>query len=130
DRFVDEILALRRNELDVRDRRLLQEIVFGVVRHRNTLDHILSAHVRAGMASQRPPVREALRMGAYQLVYLYKIPAHAAVDETVEALKPAEGATRREIGFVNAVLHQLARDIVGKSRGAPQKEGDGLDVLP
>lgn len=127
--FVDEVLAARRGELETRDRRLLQEIVFGTVRHRNTLDHILRAYVRAGVATQRPPIREALRLGAYQLVYLLRVPHHAAVDQTVEALKTAPGVTRREIGFLNAVLHHLAGDIAQKSTDAP-READDPAVLP
>jgi 16S rRNA (cytosine967-C5)-methyltransferase len=128
-RFVDELLDLRRGELAPRDRRLLQEIVYGAVRHRNTIDHLLSPYLRLAVGKQRLPVREALRLGAYQLVWLQRVPAHAAVDQTLEALKTRPSITPRDIGFVNAILQRLTADIIGKDSGSPPDPGD-LCVLP
>src|SRR6266540_5893255 len=82
--FIDESLEerLRRDDLSDRDRHLLQETAYGAVRHRNTLDHLLDEYVRFPMKRQEPPVRWALRLAAYQMVYLSRIPAHAAIDRT------------------------------------------------
>jgi 16S rRNA (cytosine967-C5)-methyltransferase len=127
--FVDEVLSRRIREFDPRDRHLLQEIAYGAVRHRGTLDHLLNQHLKAPPSKQRPPLRWALRIAAYQLVYLGRIPPHAAVNQTLEGLKGIEGVTRKDVGFVNAVLHKLASDI-RKKTAAPPLDRDDPTVLP
>lgn len=129
--FIDESLEerLRRDDLSDRDRHLLQETAYGAVRHRNTLDHLLDAYVRFPMKRQEPPVRWALRLAAYQMVYLNRIPAHAAIDRTLEALKGFPGVGRRSIGFANAVLRKLAGDIHRKSEEPPLDSHDPA-VIP
>ncbi len=114
--FIDELLETRLagTDLPERDRHLLQEIAYGAVRHRNTLDHLLDGFVRFAMKRQRPPVRWALRLAAYQLIYLNRIPAHAAISRTLEALKGFPDVARREVGFANAVLRRLDGDILEK----------------
>ena len=128
-RFIDEMLSERIGDFEERDRRLLQEITFGALRHQNTLDRILKAYLKLAMGRQTPPVRWGLRLGAYQLVYLSRVPAHAAVNQTLEGMKALEGAGKKEVGFVNAVLHRLAREITRKTDEAPA-EPDDPNVLP
>ncbi|MBI4604301.1 MAG: methyltransferase domain-containing protein [Planctomycetes bacterium] len=123
-RFVDEALAARLGELEGRDRHLLQEIVYGTVRHRNTLDHVLDFYLRVPMTRQRPAPRWALRLGAYQLIYLDRIPAHAAVNQTLHGLKALPGTTQNEVGFTNAVLHKIAADVRKKARDEPLDRDD------
>ena len=127
--FIDEVLARRIREFDPLDRHLLQEISYGTVRHRGTLDQLLKQHLKAPPSKQRPPVRWALRLGAYQLVYLGRIPPHAAVNQTLEGLKGIDGVTAKDIGFVNAVLHKLAAEI-RKKTAEPPAERDDPTVLP
>ncbi len=128
-RFVDDLLAERIIAFERRDRHLLQEIAYGATRHQNTLDRLLKSYLKLPVTKQRPPVREALRVGAYQLVYLARIPAHAAVNQTLEAMKTLEGVGKRDVGFVNAVLHRLSTDIVRKSEDPPESRDDP-NVLP
>mgnify|MGYP001165482442 FL=1 len=128
-RFIDELLAERIGGFDPRDRRLLQEISYGALRHQNTLDRLLKAYLKLSMDRQAPVVRWALRLGAYQLVYLSRVPAHAAVNQTLEGMKSLEGGGKKEVGFVNAVLHRLARDITRKT-SKPPAERDDPNVLP
>lgn len=128
-RFIDDVLADRIVDFGERDRRLLQEICYGSVRHRNTLDHLLRMYLKLAVASQRPPIGWALRIGAYQLVYLGRIPAHAAVNQTLEGLKSIDAVRKKDVGFVNAVLHKLVGDIVRK-QPEPPEEGDDPNVLP
>ncbi|MBN1443143.1 MAG: methyltransferase domain-containing protein [Planctomycetes bacterium] len=128
-RFVDELLAERLSGFEPRDRHLLQEIVFGTVRHQNTLDLLLGAYIKLAVGRQRAPIRWALRLGAYQLIYLRRIPAHAAVNQTVEGLKGCEGVASRDAGFVNAVLHALAGDMRRKTDEPPLEITDP-SVLP
>lgn len=132
-RFVDEVLAAylesdRGVPLD-RDRRLLQELVYGAVRHQNTLDRLLSGSMKWPMSSQRKEPRWALRLGAFQMVYLSRIPAHAALDQTLEALKALPRVPAKTVGFVNAVLRSLLRGIREKTEAPPVNPRDP-SVLP
>ena len=128
-RFVDEVLAARLGEYEAADRRLLQEITYGAVRHQNTLDRLLKAYLKVPVSKQRPHLRWALRVGAYQLVYLARIPAHAAVNQTLEGIKGIDGVTSREVGFVNAVLHNLVDDVHHKTGEEPAVRDDPT-ILP
>lgn len=92
---------LTESDLDERDRGFVTELVYGSTRMRRALDHVIARHLMRD--DVEPRVRAALRIGAYQLLFL-RTPAHAAVDATV-------GATpKRARGFVNAVLRKVGRD--------------------
>lgn len=90
--------------LDERDRRFATELTYGTLRHEARLARALAVHADLGRA--RPPVRAALLVGAYQLLFL-RVPAHAAVDDAVAVVRARFGA--KLAGFVNAVLRKLAR---------------------
>ena len=100
--------ALERARLDARDAALCTEIVYGTLRWRRHLDWRLTPHLNRPLAKLDPWVRALLRLTAYQLVYLDRVPRWAAVDEAVSVARlksrvpgPAE--------FVNAVLRSLTR---------------------
>jgi 16S rRNA (cytosine967-C5)-methyltransferase len=128
-KFVDEVLMDRIGALESRDRHLLQEITYGTLRHRNTLDHLLNFHLKVPASQQKAPVRWALRLGAYQLVYLGRIPPHAAVNQTLEGLKSVPDTGPREVGFVNAVLHKIGDEVRRKSE-EELVDRDDPTVLP
>lgn len=88
------------------DRRFAQELIFGVIRWRRTLDWLISA---AG-ASRSPPSgpRVLLQLGLYQLFWLDRIPPFAAVNETVRVAR-AMGFSQ-SAGFINAILRRADRD--------------------
>lgn len=88
------------------DRRLAHELAAGVLRHRSALDKRLAPLVTRGWASVEPELQDILRLGAYQLTMLERVPAHAAVDTSV-ALAQRSGAG--SAGFVNAVLRRLTQ---------------------
>ena len=92
---------------DDRDRGLLFELAAGTLRWRGELDAVLVACMTRPLAEIDSPVRTLLRLGAYQLLHLDRIPPHAVVHESVE-LARALGHSRAT-GFVNAVLRRLAR---------------------
>jgi len=93
---------------NARDRGLTVELVYGVLRHRGTLDWRLD-HVSDRTMERLPlPIRTALRLAAYQLFHLERIPASAAINESVALAKTVRG--RDWSGFVNAVLRTLQRD--------------------
>jgi 16S rRNA (cytosine967-C5)-methyltransferase len=98
---------LRLTTLDERDAGLAYEMVMGVLRYRAQLDYLIQHYSGRG-GKLDLEVRLALRMGIYQLRYLERIPAHAAVSESVELVKRAR--KRSAIGFANAVLRKVSRE--------------------
>lgn len=106
--YLDRVLeaVLRRSGLAPADRALLTELVHGVVRWKKRLDFIIQAFARHALQRYPLPLLTALRLGVYQLLFLERIPAYAAVDQTVELVKPlGKGAA----GLVNAILRALLR---------------------
>ncbi len=95
--------------LDERDRAFAMELAYGTVRLVRPLDHAIELLGRRPLARLDVPVRAALRLGAYQLAYAGSVPAHAAVDESVELVRRA--GLERAVGFANAVLRRLAAGI-------------------
>jgi 16S rRNA (cytosine967-C5)-methyltransferase len=94
--------------LDPRERAFLHELVLGTLRRRGWIDHVLGRLASHPLGRTSPAVRDALRLGAYQLLYL-RVPAHAAVSESVALARAAEPRGRAS-GFVNAVLRRLERE--------------------
>jgi 16S rRNA (cytosine967-C5)-methyltransferase len=95
--------ALARSGLDERDRALATELAYGTLRHLVPIDAAVGARATRPVSRMTPSARAALRIGAHQLLST-RIPAHAAVSETVAVVVP------RERGFVNAILRRLAKD--------------------
>lgn len=93
--------------IEPREAALATELVYGTLRRALTLDAALAPHSRRPIAELDAAARVALRLGAYQLLYL-RTPAHAAVGETVAVAKTVDHG--RAAGYVNAVLRALARD--------------------
>jgi 16S rRNA (cytosine967-C5)-methyltransferase len=91
--------------LDPRDAGLATQIVFGVLRRRAQVDQYVAVAARRPLEKVDPAVLTILRMGAFQLRFLDKIPPHAAVDESVRMTRRAGKASAA--GFVNAVLRHL-----------------------
>ena len=95
---------LTRSGLDERDRRLVSELVYGVLRNRSRIDRALAVH--ADLKRTPPRVVTALRIAAYQILFLDRVPGYAAVDDAVSAARLVGGA--KLAGFCNAVLRKLA----------------------
>ncbi len=104
---VDEALA--RTRLEPRDRALVTELVYGVTRRRGTLDWAIGQVSTRLVADLNPWVRNILRQGAYQLMFLTRIPAAAVTHEAVELARKHghEGVAK----FVNGVLRSLLRKL-------------------
>ncbi|MGD0955359.1 MAG: 16S rRNA (cytosine(967)-C(5))-methyltransferase RsmB [Candidatus Acidiferrales bacterium] len=90
------------------DAALATELTLGVLRQRRLLDFLLERQLKKPVSRLDLPVAIALRMGAYQLRFLGKIPARAAVNESVELVKRARKASAAPL--VNAVLRRIAED--------------------
>lgn len=110
DAYADILLDhwLSRHPLPQRERALATELTFGTLRRRNTLDWVIEAFSRRPVVKMDLWVRNILRLGAYQLLFLDRIPAHAAVDESVKLAHRfgSYGAA----AFVNAVLRRVASE--------------------
>jgi len=117
-------LALQRSltGLPESDRRLAHELAAGTLRHRNTLDAALAPHVSDGLAGVRDDLLDLLRLGAYQLLLLQRIPGHAAVDTAVTLGRRIAGA--RVGGFVNAVLRKVAEQRQDSAIGTEERSLD------
>ncbi len=98
---------IERDRLDRRDAALASRLCYGVLQNRMLLDHGLAQCLDRGMASLQPIVADILRLGAYQILFMDRIPVSAAVDEAVEQGK--KYANRQAAGLINAVLRALAR---------------------
>jgi 16S rRNA (cytosine967-C5)-methyltransferase len=105
DAYADRAFTTAAGGLDARDRALAQQIAYGTVQRVRTLDHAIEALGRRPVRKLDPPVRAALRLGAYQLGYLDGVPAHAAVNESVELVRADR--LERAVPFTNAVLRRL-----------------------
>ncbi|HUS69105.1 MAG TPA: 16S rRNA (cytosine(967)-C(5))-methyltransferase RsmB [Kofleriaceae bacterium] len=97
---------LDRGDLSAEDRGLATEIAYGVVRHRSRLERALAAHAPRGLGKLSPAVRTALDAAAYQILFLDRVPAHAAVNDAVGAVRRVAGP--RVAGFANGLLRKLA----------------------
>lgn len=94
----------RHPQLDRRERALAAELSYGVIRTRTALERVVKQHAPRGI-SDRVVLRQLL-LAAYQLLLLDRIPAFAAVDEAVSAIRRARGP--RVAGFANAILRRVA----------------------
>jgi 16S rRNA (cytosine967-C5)-methyltransferase len=112
DAYADRVLRTAAVDLEGRDRALAQRLAYGTVQRVRTLDHAIETLGKRPVRKLDPPVRAALRLGAYQLVFS-DVPAHAAVNETVELVRAAR--LERAVAFTNAVMRRLdagARELV------------------
>jgi len=110
-----------------RDAAFATELTYGTLRATGTLDAVLTAAAQRDVARIDPPARDALRLGAYQLLHT-RVPAHAAVSSTVDLVRAvAPGAA----GFANAVLRRIGeRDLdAWLDRLAPPPDEDPIGNL-
>lgn len=103
DSFLSAMLVL----FDDRDQALLRELVFGTLRWLRRIDSVLAAASSRRIEQIEPVLLAPLRVGAYQLLYLDRVPSHAAVNEAVEHARSV--AHRGAASFVNGVLRRIAR---------------------
>ncbi len=115
--------AARRLVTDARDVALLRELVTGTLRWQGAIDGVLAPLCRMPLARLDREVLTSLRLGAYQLLYLDRVPASAVVDDAVALVRSAKKTSAT--GLVNALLRKIARG----ERGAPPPDGDEAEML-
>ena len=106
--FSSVLLASEEPRLQPADRALCHELVLGVLRWQRYLDKIVEHFSKRRIASLDPAVRIALRLGLYQLRFLTRIPASAAVNESVSLVRVARLSSAT--AFVNALLRRAVRE--------------------
>ena len=102
DRFIQESLS------DRRESALATQLFLGVLQNGSFLDYYIDRFCKGNRGKLEPKIRDILRLGAYQLLFLDKIPVHAAVSESVALCK--DSGLGRASGLVNAVLRRLAEN--------------------
>ena len=107
--YADRAFRSAAEGLDARDRAFAMQLAYGTVQRVRTLDHGIETLGRRPVRKLDPPVRAALRTGAYQLGFMDGVPARAAVNETVELVRGA--GLERAVAFTNAVMRRLAEGL-------------------
>ncbi|HSE31630.1 MAG TPA: 16S rRNA (cytosine(967)-C(5))-methyltransferase RsmB [Pyrinomonadaceae bacterium] len=107
-KFSSVVLANTDHQLSSLDRALCHELVLGVLRWQLQLDAIIEHFAKRQVGNIDPPVLRALRLAIYQIRFLSRIPASAAVNESVSLVGRARLSSARS--FVNAVLRRVARE--------------------
>jgi 16S rRNA (cytosine967-C5)-methyltransferase len=115
----DLLHSERLNQLTAPDRGLVTELVMGVLRWRSRLDAAIAEAASRSLERLDDEVLVALRLAAYQLLFLTRVPARAAIHESVELVKRAR--KRSAAPFVNAVLRKLAD--LGSATSVGEKPG-------
>lgn len=112
---VDQMV--RSSMLSAEDTAFATRLVYGVIERLLTVDWLLRKAIRRSVDTCQPSVRAILRVGAYQLVFMDKIPSAAAVNEAVEQTRRYRQA--KASGFVNGVLRTVDRDYARLLQSVP-----------
>ena len=105
------------------DRRLVMQLVYGVLRRKGTLDALLAPFMRTPFHAIQERIHDVLHVGAFQLVYLTHVPKHAAVHESVE-LAEHVGSPQAK-GFINGILRRISELVTDQFTLRP-----GPDAVP
>ncbi|GAB1342439.1 16S rRNA (cytosine(967)-C(5))-methyltransferase RsmB [Gemmatimonas sp.] len=122
--LLDLAFERRTTSLDARDRRWVQELVWGTLRTRARLDAILAERVRGGIAKLDVDVADVLRVGVYQLLHMDSVPPYAAIGQTVQLIKQRHGIGASKLA--NAVLRRVDRE---RDTVEPPVPADAHDAL-
>lgn len=110
DAYLEKLLdnEMRNSELIGADKALLYEIVHGVVRWMGRLDWVLNGFYKGQFSKAIPNLKNGLRVALYQILFLDRVPDHAAVNEAVEFVKKLQG--QKPADLTNAILRNIIRN--------------------
>lgn len=125
DAYLEKLLdnELRNSELNGPDKALLYEIVHGVIRWMGRLDWVLNGFYKGQFSKAIPNLKNGLRVALYQIMFLDKIPDHAAVNEAVEFVKRLQG--QKPADLTNAILRNIIRSKNGIRYPDPEEDLPG-----
>ena len=109
DAYADRAFASEAKDLDPRDRAFAQRLAYGAIQRVRTLDHAIEQLGGRQVSAMDAPVRNAIRLSAYELAFMDGVPARASVNEGVELVR--SGGANRAVGFANAVLRRVSEGI-------------------
>jgi len=127
DAYFDKLLdtELRSTELSDPDKGLLAELVHGVMRWQGRLDWVLNGFTHGNFTKSDVNIKNGMRVGLYQILFLTQVPHYAAVNEAVEFVRRIRG--EKTGNMVNAVLRNIIRTIDGIHY--PNRDNDPLQYL-
>jgi 16S rRNA (cytosine967-C5)-methyltransferase len=105
--YADILLESALSGLSAKERPLATELVYGVLRQLVRIDYVISSFASVKPEKMEHKVLNSLRLGVYQLLFLTGVPAHAAINESVELVS---SLGRKRTGFVNGVLRRISAD--------------------
>jgi 16S rRNA (cytosine967-C5)-methyltransferase len=123
---LDQILEDLPSDLSRKDLSLLHALVFGVLRWRGRLDWVIGRFSKIPLQKVHPAVMNALRMGLFQILFMDRVPASAAVNTSVDLIKLS---TPKASGFVNGTLRNALRNLDTLSFPDPSKDASALAVV-
>ncbi len=116
DAYADRVFRTAAEGLDERERAFAQRLAYGAVQRVRTIDHAIDTLGKRPVRKLDPPVRAALRLGAYQVGYT-DTPPHAAANESVELVRRAK--LERAVPFTNAVMRRVTEGMRRLLDGLP-----------
>ncbi len=124
--FCDQAIhrMLQRHPMEKRDRAFFQRLAEGTVERQITIDYVLNQFSKVKVRKMKPVIREILRMGAYQILYMDQVPDSAVCNEAVKLVQKRKIPQLK--GFVNGVLRTIAR---GRDRIAYPPREEFLSYL-
>jgi 16S rRNA (cytosine967-C5)-methyltransferase len=125
--LLDTAFERHAGRLDARDRRWVQELVYGALRNRALLDHVLTERVRGGLARLDADLTDILRLGVYQLLRMGSVPSYAAIAQSVELAKIRHGIGASRLA--NAVLRRTDREREALDEARLRLPADPVDAL-
>ena len=118
DAYADRAFSSEAKDLDPRDRAFAQRLTYGAIQRARTLDQAIEQLGGRPVSAMDTPVRNAIRLGAYELGFMDGVPARASVNEAVELVRG--GDAKRAVGFANAVLRRVSEGIRGLVEALPE----------
>jgi 16S rRNA (cytosine967-C5)-methyltransferase len=122
--MLDAAFDRRAAARDARDRRWTPELVWGMLRKRGWIDHLLAPRIKGGAARLDADLGDLLRLGVHQLFNMGSVPPYAAIAQTVELAKQRHGIGASKL--VNAVLRRLDRE---RETLVPELPSDPVEAL-
>ncbi|MBI9011655.1 MAG: 16S rRNA (cytosine(967)-C(5))-methyltransferase RsmB [Clostridiales bacterium] len=113
----------KREDIESRDMGFISKIVYGVVENRMYLDYVVRKFSSIRLKKIEPEILNILRMSAYQIIYLTKVPNSAVVDEAVKLTKKVN---KRHSGFVNGILRNMIRNL--ETVELPKADNERLSI--
>ena len=108
--------AFSNTEMSDRDKALASALIYGVLDRKITIDYVISSYVKTPISRIKPITINAIRIAVYQIMFMDKIPASAAVNESVNIVKTSK--EKYNSSFTNGVLRSFLREPVKIPQGS------------